>query len=127
MTRIRGVKKSVVEVAVHPEMKIQLSRVDKSLGENVRSYAVGKCTAVVSFSEKSGWFLSISHPDRTPTWKEIRAARGSLIPSAAKMSLILDPEYSIPADTKIFHLWEVDSVYKKPHLDPSGRLLGDEK
>lgn len=108
-------------------MKIELSRLDKSLGESVRGYMVGKCTAIVAFSEKSGWFMSISHPDRTPTWKEIREARGQLIPKPARMALILDPEYSIKASTKVFHMWEVDSVYKKPHIDPGGRLLGDEK
>lgn len=112
---------------VHPDMKIELSRLDKTLGESVRSYMVGKCTAVVAFSEKTGWFLSVSHPDRTPTWKEVRVSRGSLIPNPARMALILEPEYQINAKTKVFHLWEVDSVYKRPHIDPKGRMLGDEK
>ncbi len=127
MARRRGVRSGVVEVAVHPQMKRELAKVDKDLGKNVRSYQVGKCTAVVSFSDKSGWYLSIAHPDRTPTWKEVRQARGDLVPSNAKMSLIIDPEFPIGHSTKNFHLWEVDSIYKKPHIDPSGRLLGDEK
>lgn len=127
MARIRGIKPSIVEIPVHSSMKIELSRLDKSLGESVRGYMVGKCTVIVAFSEKTGWFMSISHPDRTPTWKEIRAARGQLIPKHARLALILDPEYQISAKTKFFHLWEVDSVYKKPHIDPGGRLLGDEK
>lgn len=112
---------------VHSSMKIELARLDKSLGESCRSYMVGKCTAIVAFSEKTGWFMSVSHPDRTPTWKEVRIARGSLIPNPARMALILEPEYAINAKTKVFHLWEVDSVYKKPHIGPTGKFIGDEK
>jgi hypothetical protein len=108
-------------------MRIELARLDKTLAETVRAYMIGKCTAVVAFSEKSGWYLSVSHPDRTPTWKEIRAARGQLIPKPARMALILDPELNIKESTKVFHMWEVDSIYKKPHIDPGGRFLGDEK
>jgi hypothetical protein len=58
--------------------------------------------------EDGRWHLSISHPDRDPTWEEIRSARYALLPDEAQMALILPPkaEY-VNAHEHCFHLWEI--------------------
>ena len=60
-------------------------------------------------SELNLWHLSISHPDRYPTWDEIADARYALIPDDVTMAMLLPPsgEY-VNAHEHCFHLWQID-------------------
>jgi hypothetical protein len=55
------------------------------------------------------WHLSISHPDRYPSWDEIGDARYQLTPGGITMALLLPPmgEY-VNAHPFCFHLWQID-------------------
>ena len=55
------------------------------------------------------WHISISHPDRYPTWDEIADVRYELAPDDVTMALLLPPraEY-VNAHDRCFHLWQID-------------------
>lgn len=122
----RRKKPGTFEIPVPPEMRMALAQMDKQLAESVRSYHFMSCSVVVAFGSRSGWYLSIHHDKRTPTWMEVRAARKRFVPPAAKMALIIEPDFEIGKQPKIFHLWEIDYPFKQPVVDPTGTVLGDE-
>jgi len=74
-------------------------------------FALGECKVLVSGDVErhrlGGWHLSISHPDRYPTWDEIYAARYQLLPINATFVMYLPPpsEY-VNVHENCFHLWE---------------------
>jgi len=58
--------------------------------------------------EDGRWHMSIAHPNRDPTWIEIRDARYQFIPDEAHMAMILPPEEEyVNAHEHCFHLWEI--------------------
>lgn len=74
-------------------------------------YRMGRCQILVS-RQQVGWHLSISRPDRLPTWEEARDARYELIPDDATMALLLPPrsEY-INVHEYCLQLYEIPSEY----------------
>jgi len=60
-------------------------------------------------AERELWHLSISHPDRYPTWDEIADVRYRLVPDDVTMAMLLPPsgEY-VNAHERCFHLWQID-------------------
>jgi len=65
-------------------------------------------SVIVAWDPGTGWHLSISHPERSPTWNEIRDARYELLPDACTMGLLLPPraEY-VNLHPHCFHLHQV--------------------
>ena len=55
-----------------------------------RAYRWGKVQVFVGL-EPGGWHLSISTPDRNPTWEEIKQARYDFCPHDITMAMILPP------------------------------------
>jgi hypothetical protein len=55
-----------------------------------RAYRMGSCRVIVS-QQQGGWHLSVSRPDRLPSWEEVRDARYALVPDEAVMALLLPP------------------------------------
>lgn len=56
------------------------------------------------------WHLSISRPNRHPSWDDIKAARYRLLPLDRTFGMLLPPpgEYiNVPAQDHVFHLWEI--------------------
>lgn len=54
-----------------------------NLQPNTRYYKMGKVTIFVSPPFNGmGWHMSISHPDRYPTWDEVATAWYQLVPDA---------------------------------------------
>lgn len=56
------------------------------------------------------WHLSISHPDRHPTWDEIKTARYRLLPADRACAIILpEPEFyvNVAEQDHVFHLHEI--------------------
>lgn len=82
--------------------------VDESTGADV--YRWGECKVLVSGEEERkqiGWHLSISHPDRYPTWDEIYSARYALLPAEAYMVMPLPPpEEYVNIHKNCFHLFQ---------------------
>lgn len=57
------------------------------------------------------WHLSISHPDRHPTWDEIKVARYRLLEPNLAFAIILPPPrfyVNYPAQDHVFHLHEIE-------------------
>ncbi|SFU39659.1 DUF7694 domain-containing protein [Alicyclobacillus macrosporangiidus] len=73
-----------------------------------KAYRFGECTVLVERHRKIGWHMSISHPNRYPTWDEIRDARYELVPDDVTMAMLLPPrrEY-VNLHQNCFHLHEI--------------------
>jgi len=55
------------------------------------------------------WHLSISHPDRYPTWDEVADARYELVPDQVTMAMLLPPKADyLNLHQHCFHLWQID-------------------
>jgi len=71
------------------------------------------CTIIVGHSAR-GFHLSISRPDRDPTWQEIRDARYKLIPNNVTMAMLLPPqEEYVNVHPHCFHLWQVQGDFSE--------------
>jgi hypothetical protein len=70
-------------------------------------YQWGDCRVFVGL-EPAGWHLSISHPNRNPTWEEIKQARYDFCPHDVTMAMILPPttEY-VNIHNFCFHLHQI--------------------
>jgi hypothetical protein len=54
------------------------------------------------------WHLSISHPERYPTWDEIKQARNSLLSRTKDFAMIFPREGDyVNIHPNCFHLWEI--------------------
>jgi hypothetical protein len=80
-----------------------------------KQFALGECNILMA-RERAGvngewlWHLSISHPDRHPTWDEMKAARYRLLSNGLCFGILLPPpEYyvNLPAQDHVFHIWEI--------------------
>lgn len=79
-------------------------------------WTMGECSVHVS-RDPAGregamlWHLSISAPNRHPTWDEIKTARYRLLPLDLTFGMLLPPpdEYvNMPEQDHVFHLWEIE-------------------
>lgn len=89
----------------------KLDEVDLGALTGVR-YRVGECTVI----QTDPFHLSISAPDRDPTWQEIAAARYALLPKSRDCAMVLPPddEY-VNVHEHCFH------VFLLRDLGPRGR------
>lgn len=96
----------------HPALRSRL-RAMGSLG--VRFYRMGECSVILA-REPAGangerlWHLTISRPDRHPSWDEIKTARYRLLPDDRCFGMLLPPSaayVNVPEQNHVFHLWEV--------------------
>jgi len=90
-----------IEIFIPPQFKANLE-------PNARAFKLRDCLIIVGQSEY-GWHLSISHPERYPTWDEIKEARFQLTPHNVTMAMILPPpdEY-VNIHENCFHLWQIE-------------------
>ena len=74
---------------------------------NCRAYTWGNTSVIVGV-EAGKWHLSISCPNRNPTWEEIKQARYDFCPHDVSMAMILPPtdEY-VNVHKFCFHLHEI--------------------
>ncbi len=59
------------------------------------------------------WHLSISRPNRHPSWDDIKAARYRLLPLDRDFAVILptpDEYVNVPEQDHVFHVWEIVDV-----------------
>jgi hypothetical protein len=77
--------------------------------EHLRIFRMGRCQIFVGWEpEAGGWHLSISCPDRYPSWDEIKKARYELLPHDVTMAMILPPESEyVNVHQNCFHLHEI--------------------
>lgn len=85
---------------------------------NAKTYKFGECNVLVSQDElkergiiRPRWHLSISHPQRYPSWDEIKKARYTLIAEEITMAMFLPPPSQfINVHKNCFHLYETDNI-----------------
>lgn len=81
---------------------------------DVRIYTKGNLQVLVckephGRTDRLLWHLSISHPDRYPSWDEICDARYSLLPDDVTMAQVLPPRRQyVNLHPNCFHLWEIE-------------------
>lgn len=55
-----------------------------------------------------GWHISISHPDRYPTYDEIKKARYDLVPDNVTMAMLFPPSIQfVNVHPNCFHLFQL--------------------
>lgn len=88
-------------------------RVMIGLQPGTRYYRMGRATILLSppFPEMDmGWHMSISRPDRYPSWDEIAKARYELIPNETEMVMHLPPRGDyVNLHNFCFHIHELIS------------------
>lgn len=78
------------------------------LEEMVKVYRLGKCLIILGRSEEVGWHISISGPNRYPTWDEVSHARYTLIPDDINMAMMLPKKQDyVNVHDYCFHLWQM--------------------
>lgn len=79
------------EVETEPLQKVMLSQA--RLEPGTRAFRMGKCYLLVSppVEGVQGWHLSISRPDRYPSWDEVAKARYELLPKNLNVVMLLPP------------------------------------
>lgn len=108
---------------LNPDRRRELRKVSipvevrRLLEPGSRAYSMGRCQIIVS-EQAAGWHLSISRPDRLPTWEEVRDARYALVPDEATMALLLPPraEY-VNVHDFCLQLYEIPGEYIEHHQD----------
>lgn len=87
-----------------------------SMGLTAVRYSLGNATILVA-REPAGkdgellYHLSISRPNRHPSWDDIKAARYRLLPHDLTFGVLLPPpeEYvNVPEQDHVFHAWQVE-------------------
>lgn len=83
------------------------------LEPNALRYHMGACNIILGSTAESGFHLSISCPDRYPTWDEIAHARFKLVPGDVTMAMLLPGEKDyVNIHANCFHLWQVPGDFK---------------
>jgi hypothetical protein len=92
-----------LRAAVHGPYELELHR-----------FRFGECNVLLGHEPVLGdelrWHLTISTPERHPSWDEIKTARYRLLGPDTVMAMILPPaeEYvNVVAQDHVFQLWEI--------------------
>jgi len=81
--------------------------------EGAKAYSLGNCTIFYTIDENRH-HLSISNPNRYPTWEEISFIRYALIPDEIPMAMVLPPkEKYVNLHKNCFHLWEIKDKFEE--------------
>jgi hypothetical protein len=107
----------------NPDRKRELREVEigadvaAMLEPGTQAYRLGGCRVLVS-RQRAGWHLSISRPDKLPTWEEVRDARYALVPDEATMALLLPPQSEyVNVHAFCLQLYEIPGEYIAEHQD----------
>lgn len=98
--------------------KLRLKEVAERMGlahRYLRAYGAGEMKVAVGHEPHDGkglkWHISVSRPDRCPTWDELKQAKYSLLPGNVdvEMSIVFPRKTDDYVDIHKFclHLWEV--------------------
>jgi hypothetical protein len=94
-----------VRASVHGDQELEL-----------HIFRMGDCSIILGHEPAGAageyrWHLTISCPDRHPTWDEIKTARYRLLGPNLAAAMILPPAelyVNVPAQDHVFQLWEID-------------------
>lgn len=119
----RTIDKDVPPLVERDDMPIRV--------EGSKYYSMGECSVVHRIIPEGddpfpGHHLSISHPDRYPTWDEVAEARYRLIPDEAYMFMPLPPsEGYLNIHPYMFNLQELKYIISTEAVqDVTGKTIG---
>lgn len=92
--------------------------IERFMGDTL-VFQMGECRILLSGPEEraeNGWHMSISHPNRLPTWEEQKDARYALVPDEVVMVSIMPTrkEY-VNMHPNCFHWWEANKKFFEIH------------
>ncbi|MCK5292928.1 MAG: hypothetical protein KAR39_13035 [Thermoplasmata archaeon] len=77
-------------------------------------YKFGRCTVIVTM-DAGRWHLSISTPDCSPSYKELKHARYTYCPDNITMAQLFPPQAEfVNFHPYCHHLWQVIGVEHEP-------------
>ncbi len=80
----------------------------KSAMPGTRCYTLGRCSVMAGI-EMGRWHMSIAHPDRLPSWDELKEAWTQVVPGDRYFVLPLPPpRYWLNVHHFCLHLWETN-------------------
>ncbi len=106
------VEERIIQLAL-PRAMAEVWRLGGARG--LKRFSMGECTILLA-REPNGvngellWHLSISAPDRHPTWDEIKTARYRLLPLDRCFGMLLPPPekyVNVPEQDHVFQLHEI--------------------
>jgi hypothetical protein len=72
-------------------------------------FTMGRCNIIVSI-DAGEWHLSISTPDASPSYKEIKEARYKFLPNDITVAQLFPPkEEFVNLHPYCHHLWQVET------------------
>jgi hypothetical protein len=78
------------------------------MDNNIKQYRMGRCLIMVSI-DNGKYHLSISTPNASPSYHEIKAARYQFIPNNVVMAQLFPPvEEFVNIHPFCHHLWQID-------------------
>lgn len=106
------VEQPVVELPLPPEIRNMIGDGDTEL----HRFRMGECNILLGLEPQGvngelRWHLTISCPDRHPTWDEIKVARYRLLGPDTVIAMILpqvEHYVNVPTQDHVFQLWEID-------------------
>lgn len=99
---------SPLPLAEHPPPSTTEARLLNATNSYLRCYSLGECSVIVT-REYGRHHLSIAHPRRDPTWREIAEARYRILPGDVVMAMLLPPLASyINLHAHCFQMIEID-------------------
>lgn len=95
-------------VATPPNIEEQISAI------HIECYRIGNCAAIVTRENVADarntpnfrWHLQLAHPERAPTWDEIKIGR-TLLPDDIHVAFPFPHTGFAPKEGNELHLWEV--------------------
>lgn len=106
------VEERIVQLDVPDKIRVVVHGGDWGL--KLYRFRMGECTIMLGHEPILGdelrWHLTISCPDRHPSWDEIKVARYRLLGPDTVMAMILPPaaDYvNVAAQDHVFQLWEI--------------------
>lgn len=94
----------LAETVPPPALQARMLNAENSY---LRTYTLGECTVIVT-RERGRWHLSIAHPARLPTWREVAEARYRLLPADLVCGMILPPKAAyVNIHETCLHVYEI--------------------
>lgn len=98
--------------AIQNAPHIALAQAQNLIEPQINTFKMGKVNILVGWSPEFGWHISISHPERYPTWDEVAKVRYELVPDEVVMGMILPSKADyINIHNFCFHLHELPAEY----------------
>lgn len=114
-THERGfVEEPIVELAVPDEVRRMVHGPRRDLP--LHRFGMGECNIMLGHEPswatgEQRWHLTISCPDRHPSWDEIKTARYRLCGPDTVMAMVLPPAdlyVNVESQDHVMQLWEID-------------------